>query len=229
MISVIIPFLNEAAALPDTLLHLARATAHWRDVEVIAVDGGSTDASRAVVASAAGMPPPRVLVAERGRARQQNAGAAAARGDVLLFLHADTALPERALVAIADAASRVDFVYGGFHHRFSGDDWRLARISALHNYRCSKALTFYGDQALFVARKAFERVGGFPDRQVEDIALCERLRELGRPAFLPDEVVTSARKFEQMGVWRSFARVLAILLCRKTGRPLPQAFFADIR
>ena len=59
--------------------------------------------------------------------------------------------------------------------------------------------------------------------------MCEQLRELGRPAFLPDEIVTSARKFEQMGVWRSFARVLAILLCRKTGRPLPQAFFADIR
>ncbi|MEP6677999.1 MAG: TIGR04283 family arsenosugar biosynthesis glycosyltransferase [Betaproteobacteria bacterium] len=225
-ISVVLPFLDEAQALPATLAHLARAAAHHRDVEVLAVDGGSSDASRAILAR---HPTVRVVEAPRGRARQMNAGAAAARGDVLLFLHADTALPHDALRAIAAAAAAPGFVYGGFHHRFSGADWRLALISRLHNYRCRKARTFYGDQALFVARKEFERAGGFPEQEIEDIALCQRLRERGPPAFLDATVVTSSRKFEHMGVWRSFGRVIAILVCLRLGRPPPRAFFADIR
>ena len=89
--------------------------------------------------------------------------------------------------------------------------------------------TFYGDQALFVRRTAFAGVGGFPLRLAEDIAISEALRAKAPPAFLPLAVVTSARKFEQMGVWTSFARVLAILLCLRFGRKPPAAFFADIR
>jgi len=178
-VSVIVPFLDEERALPMTLACLARAIAIHRDTEVIAVDGGSRDASRMILSAH-----PRVCVLEapRGRARQMNAGAAAAHGDVLLFLHADTLVPEQALRAIASAAAAADFVYGGFHHRFSGTDWRLRVISALHNFRCRITATF-----------------------------------------------TSARKFEQMGVWTSFARVLAILLCLRFGRKPPAAFFADIR
>ena len=102
-------------------------------------------------------------------------------------------------------------------------------ISALHNFRCSKARTFYGDQALFVSRAAFVQVGGFPLQPIEDIALSQRLKQFAPPAFLPLAVVTSSRKFEQMGVWISFARVLAILLCLRFGRKPPAAFFADIR
>ena len=172
----------------------------------------------------------KVFAAPRGRATQMNAGAAAAQGDVLLFLHADTLLPEGGLARdLAQPRRRLGFVYGGFHHRWSGRDWRLRVISLLHNLRCRITSNFYGDQALFVSRRAFVAVGGFPDRLVEDIALCQALRKRGPPSFLPLRVVTSSRKFEQMGIWRSFARVLAILLCLRFGRKPPTAFFADIR
>lgn len=225
-LSVVIPFVNEACALPETLSHLMREVATCRNVEVIAVDGGSRDANRTILAA---YPCVRVLDAPRGRAVQMNAGAKAASGDVLLFLHADTALPRGALLAITRAACTPGFVYGGFHHRFSGADWRLSMISALHNFRCRKARTFYGDQALFVSRAAFVKVGGFPLQPIEDIALSQRLKQFAPPAFLSLAVVTSSRKFEQMGVWTSFARVLAILLCLRFGRKPPAAFFADIR
>ena len=225
-LSVIIPFFDEARALPETLAHLMCEVATCHDVEVIAVDAGSRDGSRALLAA---HPCVRVLDAPRGRAAQMNAGATTAGGDVLLFLHADTALPRGALQAIIRAACAPGFVYGGFRHRFSGADWRLAMISALHNFRCRKARTFYGDQALFVSRAAFVKAGGFPLHPIEDIALSQRLKQFAPPAFLPLAVVTSARKFEQMGVWTSFARVLAILLCLRFGKKPPAAFFADIR
>lgn len=225
-VSVIIPVLDEERALPMTLAGLARAIGAHPDAEVIAVDGGSRDASRAILAGCSCV---QVLDAPRGRASQMNAGAAAASGDVLLFLHADTLVPEQALSAIARVAAGRGFVYGGFHHRFSGDDWRLRAISALHNLRCRITKTFYGDQAMFVRRTAFAAVGGFPIRVAEDIAICQILRSQAPPAFLPLGVVTSSRKFEQMGVWTSFARVLAILLCLRFGRKPPAAFFADIR
>ena len=225
-ISVIVPFLDEAIALPATLRHLERECATYGDVEAIAVDGGSTDASRSVLAQ---HPAIRIISARRGRATQMNAGAALATGDVLLFLHADTWLPAGALTAVAGTARSSGFTYGGFQHRFSGDDWRLRLISALHNYRCRKALTFYGDQALFVRRSAFEAVGGFPDTPIEDITISQRLKALSPPVFVPLPVITSSRKFERMGIWTSFARVLAILLCLRTGRKPPPAFFADIR
>jgi rSAM/selenodomain-associated transferase 2 len=226
VISIIVPVLNEAAALPATLAALAAEIRVHRDVEVVAVDGGSSDGTREILARSPGI---RVLAAPRGRASQLNAGAAAARGDVLLFLHADTLLPPGALAAIAAAARRRSFAYGGFHHRWSGRAPSLRFISLLHNIRCRITSIFYGDQAFFVSRAAFVAVGGFPECLVEDIAICERLRRRARPAFLPLAVVTSSRKFERMGVWRSFIRVLAVLLCLRIGREPPRAFFADIR
>ena len=225
-ISIIIPFLDEERALPATLAALLPQVDAARGDEVIAVDGGSRDGSCHLLARHAAV---RLVAAPRGRASQMNAGARAAAGDVLLFLHADTLLPDGALPAIAAAAAVPGFVYGGFHHCFSGDDRRLRLISALHNFRCVKMQTFYGDQALFVARSAFRRAGGYPLQQVEDIALSQILRAQGPPVFLPLAVVTDARKFIQAGVWRSFARVLTILLCLRIGLPLPQAFFADVR
>jgi rSAM/selenodomain-associated transferase 2 len=227
-VAVVIPFVDEAVALPATLaaLALARTAPGAPPSEVVAVDGGSVDASRDILATC---PDVRVIGAPRGRASQLNAGARATRAPLLLFLHADTLLPPDALVAIATAAGRPGILYGGFHHRFDARDWRLAAISWLHNVRCAIVRTYYGDQAMFVTREAFERAGGFPPTRVEDIDLSQALRAIGASAFVPQAVVTSARKFVAMGVWRSFGRVLAILVCHSLGWRLPPAFFADVR
>ncbi len=221
MISVVIPFLDEERALPATL---AALFAQGGDCEVIAVDGGSRDASLAQLGK---FPAVVVIAAQRGRAQQMNAGAALARGELLLFLHADTLLPPEALQTLASLPAGQH--WGGFHHRFSGQDWRLRLVSWLHNLRCRLTGVFYGDQALFVSRQLFMESGGFPLGLMEDIALCERLLGKVRPRFLVYSVTTDARKFQREGVWLSLARVVAILLCRARGWPIPKGFFRDVR
>jgi hypothetical protein len=120
---------------------------------------------------------------------------------------------------------------GGFLHRFSGDDWRLKVISFLDNFRCTRSRIIYGDQALFVRRTLFEELGGFPVQPIlEDVAFCDRLIKVTNPLILSPPVVTDARKFLKMGIWRSFARVLTIILHVEWGLPiLPRTFFEDIR
>lgn len=120
---------------------------------------------------------------------------------------------------------------GGFMHQFSGDDWRLKLISFLDNFRCIRSRIIYGDQALFVRRVLFEQLGGFPNRPIlEDVAFCERLIAVTTPLLLSSPVVTDARKFLKMGIWRSFLRVLLIILHVEFHLPvLPRAFFRDVR
>lgn len=223
MISVIIPALNEEKSLPTTL---ACVLAQSGDYEVIVVDGGSTDRTREIAASNTGV---RLAVAPKGRASQMNVGAGVARGEWLLFLHADTLLPDGALAAIAALPDGIQA--GGFRHRFSGDDWRLRLISWMHNWRCRWTHVFYGDQALFVRRGLFQRLSGFPENHpLEDVVFGERLRKATRPRFLDLHVVTDARKFTQMGAWKSLGRVALILTCHELRLPLPtRIFFSDIR
>ena len=120
---------------------------------------------------------------------------------------------------------------GGFMHQFSGDDWRLKLISFLDNFRCIRSRIIYGDQALFVRRALFEQLGGFPcQRILEDVAFCEKLIKVTKPILLSQPVVTDARKFLKMGVWRSFLRVLLIIFHVEFRLPvLPRAFFQDVR
>jgi rSAM/selenodomain-associated transferase 2 len=226
VISVIIPAYNEAKALPATLTRLA---AEAGDHEIIVVDGGSTDATREIARSCRGV---QLVSAPKGRALQMNAGARLARGECLLFLHADTLPPVGALArldALCAAESRCEA--GGFRHRFSGRDWRLGAISWLHNTRCRLTSVFYGDQAMFVSRELFWRLGGFPVEPIlEDLLFSEKLKRATRPVLLPDFVIADSRKFEQRGIARSFARVLAILLCHKLRLPIgARAFFDDVR
>ena len=223
MISVIIPFLNEERALPATLAALFASPVA---IEIIAVDSGSTDGSLRMLAR---HPQISVLAAERGRAEQMNAGARAARGDLLLFLHADTQLPSAALGTLVARSADPGFLWGGFRHAFSGADWRLRFISWLHNRRCRFTGVFYGDQALFVRRELFEGIGGFPPGRMEDIALSERLLRMAPPALIELAVVTDSRKFVRMGVWKSLGRVAAILVCVRFGWRYPSAFFAEVR
>jgi rSAM/selenodomain-associated transferase 2 len=223
MISIVVPALNEERALPATL---ARVFAQAAAFEVIVVDGGSTDATRAI---ARDHPDVALVVAPRGRGRQMNAGARRAGGEWLLFLHADTLLPRDGLARIA--ALPEDVAAGCFEQRFSGDDWRLRLVSRLHNFRCRRTWIMYGDQAMFVRRPVFESLGGFPEvEHLEDVIFSERLARVARPTLVTAEVVTDSRKFVQMGVFRSLGRCLAILLCYELRLPLPaRAFFAPIR
>jgi rSAM/selenodomain-associated transferase 2 len=229
MISVIVPAYNEEWALPGTLRALL---AQPGDYEVWVVDGGSTDRTREIVN---GFEPRtgrlRLANAPKGRASQMNAGAGRARGEWLLFLHADTRLPDGALARLNALEGDGSVLAGGFLHCFSGRDWRLRLISWLDNYRCTRSRIIYGDQALFVRRSLFAALGGFPSQPIlEDVAFCERLVRVTTPVLLAPPVVTDSRKFERMGIWRSFARVLLIILHVEFHLPvLPRAFFRDVR
>ena len=237
MVSIIIPAYNEERALPHTLRELFGQSGHY---EVIVVDGGSSDRTPQVLKEFGFDPRPTpithhpsrfALNASKGRASQMNAGAKEARGDWLLFLHADTVLPFGAIQRLNEMETDHAIQAGGFMHRFSGDDRRLKLISFLDNFRCTRSRVIYGDQALFVRRNFFERLGGFPNQPIlEDVALCERLIKESTPVLLSPPVVTDARKFLKMGVWRSFLRVLLIILHVEFGLPvLPRTFFQDVR
>jgi len=225
MISVIIPAFNEEKALPATLRALLPEPG---DYEVIVVDGGSTDATRDIVQAELSL---RLVTAPKGRASQMNAGARCATGELLLFLHADTILPEGTLRRLNELEADDRVQAGGFLHRFSGIDWRLRLVSFLDNFRCRHSRIIYGDQALFVRRALFERLGGFPEQPIlEDVAFCEKLVKVVTPVLLAPPVVTDSRKFVKMGIWRSFALVLLIILHVEFRFPiLPRVFFRDVR
>jgi len=224
VISVIIPTLNEMKALPATLDALF---AQPGEFDVIVVDGGSTDATLDIAARYAGL---QVLRSARGRAEQMNAGAAVARGEILLFLHADTLLPPNAISELNALEVDTNCHAGGFHHAFSGEHWTLRTVSWLHNKRCAYTGIFYGDQAMFLRRGLFAELGGFPAGELEDIVLSERMLEHCAPRFLAASVITDSRKFEQAGPLRSFVRCLLILACYELRLPLRgRAFFAAIR
>ena len=199
-LSIVMPVLNEAAGITATLQALAPLTA--RGVQLIVVDGGSTDGT-AARAQAAGAT---VVTAPRGRALQMNAGAEHARAGVLLFLHADTVLPETADQLIAQALASGQAVWGRFDVRITGQPWMLRVVAACMNARSRWSGIATGDQAVFMTRAAFEAAGGFADQPLmEDIELSRRLRQLSRPACLRAKVQTSGRRWETRGVWRTIA------------------------
>ena len=226
VISVIIPVYNEEKALPDTLDQLRQQSGAY---DIIAVDGGSTDRTCDIVSR---YPEIQLLHAPKGRASQMNAGARLARGEWLLFLHADTILPPGALLRLTHLKVTATVQAGGFRHWFSGADWRLRLISILDNYRCQRTRVIYGDQALFVRRALFHQLGGFPNQSIlEDVAFCEKLLSVTDPVILDEYVITDSRKFVKMGIWRSLARVIGILIRLELGRPIAAThpFFQDVR
>ena len=200
-LSIILPALNEAAGIVSALEALAPLRAGG--VEVIVVDGGSTDRSVELAEALAD----RVLKAPRGRASQMNAGAAMARGGVLLFLHADTRLPQGAESLVAQAIAGGQH-WGRFDVQIEGRSAWLPLVAAMMNRRSRLTGIATGDQAVFVSRAAFAAAGGFPDIPLmEDIELSRRLLRTGRPACLAARVTTSGRRWEAHGVWRTILRM----------------------
>ena len=197
-LSVVIPALNEATGISAVLQALAPLAARGAQLRV--ADGGSADGTVALAQSGGAQ----VVHAPRGRALQMNAGAQQATGDVLLFLHADTRLPPDADRLIAQALASSPQVWGRFDVRIEGQPRLLRVIAACMNRRSRWTGIATGDQALFMTRAAFDAVGGFPAQPLmEDIEMSARLLKISRPACLRARVVTSGRRWETQGVWRT--------------------------
>lgn len=206
-LSIIIPVLNEADGLPAALGKLAAA--REAGAEILVVDGGSTDAT----ISAALPHCTRVLNAPRGRASQMNAGAAAANGNIFVFLHADTILPAGGLASIIHSLADRRRHWGRFDVAIDGSSPMLRLIALMMNIRSRLTGIATGDQAIFVRRGAFERAGPFPDIPLmEDIALSKKLKRIGRPACLRKKVTTSGRRWEKHGVLRTVAAMWRLRL-----------------
>ena len=244
-IAVIIPTLNEEQALPGTLARVMRLGFD----EIVVVDGGSTDRTREIVTSlrvtrdalpadphqppvARHPSPVTLLTVLPGRARQMNAGAAAGQADVLLFLHADTRLPDEARQAIERALGDSACIGGRFDVRFERDRglaWLIARLISLRS-RWSGIAT--GDQALFVRREVFVKLGGFADITImEDVDFTRRLKQAGRMEALRARVVTSYRRWEQCGALRTILLMWTLRLLYWLGVHPNRlnAFYASVR
>jgi rSAM/selenodomain-associated transferase 2 len=193
-LSIIMPVLDEAAQIEAVLTGLLPY--RTRGAELIVVDGGSSDGTAALARPLAD----RVLAASRGRATQMNSGASIARGEILLFLHVDTQLPDDADGLIRDGLTRSGRVWGRFDVQFDTGGW-FYLIAFLMNLRSRLTGIATGDQAIFVTRTAFESIGGFPPiALMEDVALSARIKRISRPLCLRDRVTTSARRWRAHGV-----------------------------
>jgi rSAM/selenodomain-associated transferase 2 len=197
-LAIVIPALNEAANLSRLLPELAR---DCPGAEIVVVDGGSHDDTAAAVTR---QPGPRLLASASGRALQMNHGAREAGGDTLLFLHADTRLPEGAARAIERALAEPGVVGGRFDVRFDNERALFRMIAWFMNVRSRGSGICTGDQAIFVRRADFEAIGGYPDIPLmEDVELSRRLKRRGRLRALRLRVTTSARKWERAGPLRT--------------------------
>ena len=200
MLSVIIPVLNEASEIRAALLALQALRSAGN--EIIVADGGSTDATRDLARDLADA----IIDSPRGRAMQMNAAARNARGDILVFLHADTVLPDAAAPLIADGLGASGKVWGRFDARIAGASAWFPVVGFMMNWRSRITGIASGDQAIFVRRAVFEQIGGFPPLPLmEDIALSARLKRRSRPLCLREQVATSGRRWERHGVLRTVA------------------------
>ncbi len=193
-LSIIIPVLNEGERIAAALDALAPLRA--LGVEIVVIDGGSRDAT----VQRARLRANRVISAPRGRATQMNAGAEKATGDILLFLHGDTRLPSDADHVLLNGLERTGCAWGRFDVRIDSKDPLLRIVARMMNARSRLTGIATGDQAIFVKRDAFQKVGGFPPIELmEDIALSKLLKRVGPPLCLRECVVTSPRRWEKRG------------------------------
>ncbi|HUY59402.1 MAG TPA: TIGR04283 family arsenosugar biosynthesis glycosyltransferase [Solirubrobacteraceae bacterium] len=205
VVSIVVPVLEEEAIIVRLLDHLAELPGRW---EVIVVDGGSSDLTRTL--AAAHHTRPVLLDDPRGRANQINTGAAEAHGDVLLFLHADTRLPNDAHASVSGALTDPRVIGGNFALRFDGGD-RFSRVLGAWYALQRHTGVYYGDSAIWLRAPEFERLGGFrPLAIMEDYDLVRRLERAGRTVCLPGPALTSSRRWQRHGLTRTIASWVAI-------------------
>ncbi len=223
-VSVVAPTLNEAEHIVRTL----RCVRESGECELIVVDGGSSDGTLDLVRPVADI----LLSALHGRARQMNAGAQQASGEVLLFLHADTVLPQNFLRVLQQVLHDPRVVGGRFDIQLDALGWPFRMIETLMNYRSRWTRIATGDQAIFVRREIFMAMGGFPELELmEDIAFSRKLKRAGKIACVRERVITSARRWQRDGVLRTIVLMWMLRLAYFLGVPPRQlkAFYADTR
>ena len=203
--SIIIPTLNEEKTIEACLLALQPLR---NNCEIIIVDGGSADNTRVVAESLVD----KVITSEKGRARQMNNSARQANGDILIFLHADTSLPENALPLIQQQlGSRGK--WGRFDIQLSGKHFMLKVIAQMMNWRSKLTGIATGDQVIFVTRQAFEAVGQYPEiNLMEDIVLCKALKKISPPINLKAKVISSGRRWEHNGIYTTMLLMWSLRL-----------------
>lgn len=212
LLSIIIPTLNEEDIITDTLerLKVLREAGH----EIIVVDARSFDKTYGVAAQFADS----VLLAEEGRGWQMNAGAEYAKNDILLFLHADTILPDNADKLINQALQEDDKSWGRFDVRLSGKAWLLRIVERMINWRSCFTGIATGDQAIFVKASTFKQIDGFADLPImEDIDLSRRLKRIKRPVCIKTPVITSSRRWEENGIIRTILLMWSLRLAYALG------------
>ena len=193
-LSIIIPTFNEAQNIKETLQALQgyREAGH----EIIIVDGGSRDSSIEIAQPLVD----KLLISKPGRAAQMNIGAEESEKDILVFLHADTFLPETADQLIINAMEQ-GHPWGRFNVRLSGRHFLFRLIETMMNWRSCLTGIATGDQSIFVKREIFEQIGGFPEiKLMEDIELSKKLKKIGKPVCIKQRVTTSSRKWESNGI-----------------------------
>ena len=212
-VSIIIPVLNEAGNLAHLFTNINKLNP--KPQQVILVDGGSTDDSIDIIRIFINELMPdnnrkidwQMTESKSGRALQMNTGAALATAEILLFLHADTQLPIDAIESISEATKRAE--WGRFDVQIDSRQLMLKLVSQMINWRSKLSGIATGDQAIFISQSLFEQIGGYPNQALmEDVELCNQLKstqlkDIAKPACLKNKVITSARRWQQHGTWRT--------------------------
>jgi rSAM/selenodomain-associated transferase 2 len=194
-ISAIIPTLNEELMIKETFKRLGKA------IEIIVVDGGSNDKTREIAKTLGAKV---IISAKKGRALQMNLGGKIAKGDILLFLHADTLLPPDYQELIINTLSESNVIAGAFQLKIEGQEKSLRLVEKLVNWRSRFFSLPYGDQGIFLKASVFEDLSGFPELPImEDFELIQRLKKRGKIAIVSSAVVTSGRRWRKLGVWKT--------------------------
>jgi rSAM/selenodomain-associated transferase 2 len=214
MLSVIVPVLNEAANLVETLQAIQAVLPVEAPIEIIVVDGGSQDATvelaRSELARSRSV---QVISSPPGRAKQMNAGAAIAQGEVLLFVHGDTRLPKGYNCWVEALLAQPGVIAGAFELAIDGSEPGLRWVEWGVNWRSRLCQLPYGDQALFLTAQTFHELGGFPELPImEDFVFIQKLKGMGKVAIAPTPVVTSSRRWQKLGILQTTAINQIILL-----------------